>query len=371
MSAKIDFIDLRTQQKKIKASLDAKIAQVLAHGLYIQGPEVGELEKKLSHFTGAKHSLLCSNGTDALLLAMLSLGIKAGDEVITTPFTFFATGEMIAFLGAKPVFCDIDPVTYNLDPKGVEAKITSKTKAIVPVNLYGQCVDYDVFNAIGAKHGISVIEDAAQSFGASFNGKRSGSLAKIACTSFFPAKPLGCYGDAGACFTNDDELAKSMRNFLNHGSDRRYYHTQVGLNGRCDTLQAAILLAKLEVFEEELQARDKIANRYSKLISEKIGSKVTIPKIADKQFSPWAQYTVAVENRNEVTRKLQELGVPTAVHYPMPLHLQPALSYLGYKKGDFPKSETASEKVFSLPMHPYLENDTQDFIVESLRQAVI
>ena len=370
MTRKIEFIDLRTQQTRIKKSLDARMAKVLSHGQYIMGPEISELEKQLSEFTGAKHSILCSSGTDALMMALFALNVGPGDEVITTPFTFFATGEMVALLGAKPVFCDIDLETYNLDPRNVEAKITSKTKAIVPVNLYGQCVDYDVFNALGKRHGIPVIEDAAQSFGASFNGKRSGSLGTIGCTSFFPAKPLGCYGDAGACFTQDDALALKMRQFLNHGQETRYYHVSLGINGRCDTLQAAILQAKMEVFEDELKARDRIAKRYNEKIQSALGTKVQTPIVKEKQFSAWAQYTIAVDNRDAVIKKLNEQGVPTSIHYPRPLHLQKAFEFLGYNEGAFPKSEACGKRVLSLPMHPYLENDDQDFIVDSLKKAL-
>lgn len=358
----IPFIDLRTQQERIKAELDARIAAVLEHGQYIMGPEVYELEKKLAEYCGTKHCISVANGTDALLIAMMALGIKTGDEVITTPFTFIATAEMIAFLGAKPIFVDIDPRTYNIDPNLIEAAITPRTKAIMPVSLYGQCADMDAINAIAAKHGLAVIEDAAQSFGATYKGRKSCNLSTIGCTSFFPSKPLGCYGDGGACFTSDDALAAKMSQIRLHGQDRRYHHPVIGLNGRLDTLQAAILLAKLTVFEDEVAERAQVAVRYDELLK----GVVATPFIEEHNTSVYAQYTVQVDKRDEVQVKFNAAGVPTAVHYPIPLHRQPAFAYLGLCEGTFPVAETSAKRVMSLPMSPYLNENTLMYIVEKL-----
>lgn len=363
----MEFIDLKTQQQKIRKSIDARIAKVLDQGQYIMGPEIAELEGVLSKYVGSKHCISNSSGTDALLLALMALDIGPGDEVITTPFTFFATGEMVSLIGAKLVLVDIDPDTYNLDPKKIEAAITPKTKAIVPVSLYGLCADFDTINEIAAKYKIPVFEDAAQSFGASYKGKKACSLTTIGCTSFFPSKPLGGYGDSGACFTNDDELAKRMKELRVHGQASRYNHTQVGINGRMDTLQAAILLAKMEIFEEEVTLREKIGARYTKLI----GNKFKVQKIPTGYTNVYAQYTVEVENRQAVQSKLQELGIPTAVHYPIPMHLQPIYKNIGYAKGDFPLSEKAAERVMSLPMHPYLDEATQDKVIDCLFKAIV
>jgi UDP-2-acetamido-2-deoxy-ribo-hexuluronate aminotransferase len=296
----------------------------------------------------------------------MALGIKAGDEVITTPFTFIATGEMIALIGAKPVFVDIDEKTYNIDPNKIEAAITAKTKAIMPVSLYGQCADLDAINAIAAKYHLPVIEDAAQSFGATYKGKKSCNLSTIGCTSFFPSKPLGCYGDGGAIFTNDDELAKQMGYIRLHGQDRRYHHPVIGLNGRMDTLQAAILLPKLAIFPEEVELRAKVGKRYSELLAAR---GIKTPFIETHNTSVYAQYTVLVKDRDAVARKLQERGVPTAVHYPIPLNLQPVFGYLNQPKGSFPISERIAEQVISLPMHPYLSEKDQDMIVAAVAEA--
>lgn len=363
----MDFIDLKTQQARIKPQIDANIAKVLAHGQYIMGPEIAEIEKQLAVFTGAKHCLSVANGTDALLIALMALGVKAGDEVITSPFTFIATGEMIALIGAKPVFVDIDEKTYNIDPKKIEAAITPKTKAIMPVSLYGQCADADAINAIAAKHKLPVIEDAAQSFGAEYKGRKSGNLTTIGCTSFFPSKPLGCYGDGGAVFTNDDNLAQQMSYVRLHGQDRRYHHPVVGINGRMDTLQAAILLPKLAIFPEEVRLREKIGKRYSALLAAK---GIKTPFVEAHNLSVYAQYTILVDNRDTVQKKLQEQGIPTAVHYPIPLNLQPVFAHLGQLKGSFPISERIAEQVISLPMHPYLGEKDQDTIVAAVVAAV-
>lgn len=362
MNKPIEFIDLKAQQARIRKSLDVRIAQVLDHGKYIMGPEIAELEEKLAAYVGVKHCIGVANGTDALMVAMMALGIKPGDEVITTPFTFIATGEMIAIMGAKPVFVDIDPKTYNIDPKLIETAITPRTKAIMPVSLYGQCADMGAINTIAKKYDLPVIEDGAQSFGATYKGKKSCGLTTIGCTSFFPSKPLGCYGDGGACFTNDDELATRMRWIRVHGQDRRYHHAVIGMNSRLDTLQAAILLAKFEVFEEEVAARDRIGKRYTELLS----GKVVTPYIESHNTSVYAQYTVQVENRDQVQKRLQEVGIPTAVHYPIPLNLQPAFADLKQGKGAFPVSDAASERVMSLPMHPDFDEQSQNLVVEGL-----
>ncbi len=362
----MEFIDLKTQQERIRKDIDNRIARVLDHGQYIMGPEIAELEKVLASYVGVKHCITNSSGTDALLLAMMAMDIGPGDEVITTPFTFFATGEMVSLIGAKLVLVDIDPNTYNLDPKKIEKAITTKTKAIVPVSLYGLSCDFDTINEIAAKYKIPVFEDAAQAFGATYKGKKACSLTTIGCTSFFPSKPLGGYGDSGACFTNDDEFAKRMKELRVHGQESRYYHTRVGLNGRMDTMQAAILLSKMEIFEEEVKAREQIGARYTKLID----GRLKVQEIPEGYTNVYAQYTVEVDDRKMVQAKLQEMGIPTAVHYPIPMHLQPVYHSLGYKKGDFPHSERAGERVMSLPMHPYLDEKTQDKIVKCLFKAI-
>ena len=362
----MEFIDLKSQQNLIRGSLENRIKKVLDHGQYIMGPEIGELESVLSNFVGIKHCVSNANGTDALLLALMALGVEAGDEVITTPFSFFATTEVISLIGAIPVFVDIDENTYNIDPKLLEAKITSKTKAIIPVSLYGQCADYDAINVIAAKHNLPVIEDAAQSFGATYKGKRSCTLTTISCTSFFPSKPLGCYGDGGACFTNDDALADKLRVLRTHGQAKRYYHTEIGMTGRLDNMQAAILLSKMELFEKEVQLRDKIGARYTQSLS----GFVKTQKIESHNTSVYAQYTIEVNDRDSFIEKLKALGVPTAVHYPTPLHLQPVYAKDGYKVGDFPKAEAAAARVVSLPMHPYLDEATQDKIVAIVKQSL-
>lgn len=362
----MNFIDLKTQYQHLKTDIDARIHAVLDHGQYIMGPEVAELEAQLAAYVGVKHAIGVSDGTAALQIAMMALGIKAGDEVITTPFTFIATGEMIALLGAKPVFVDIDPVSYNLDPKLIEAAITSKTRAIMPVSLYGQCADFAAINAIAAKHGIPVIEDGAQSFGATYQGKKSGALSTIGCTSFFPSKPLGCYGDGGAVFTDDDALATKMRQIRVHGQDRRYHHPLIGTNGRLDTIQAAVLLAKMPSFADEVAARERIGARYSELLQDV----VRVPTLAQGSSSVYAQYTIEVDNRDAVLAQLKDAGVPTAVHYPVPLNLQPAFADLNQPAGSFPHSERAANRVLSLPMHPFLDEATQDVIVAAVRRAL-
>lgn len=361
----IEFIDLKAQYQSIKADVDRRIHAVLDHGQYIMGPEVKELEEKLASYVGMKHCITASSGTDTLLIAMMALGIGQGDEVITTPFTFIATGEMIALLGAKPVFIDIDPRTYNIDPAKIEAAITPKTKAIMPVSLYGQCADFDAINCIADKYGIPVIEDAAQSFGATYKGRKSCALSTIGSTSFFPSKPLGCYGDGGALFTNDDHLAKLMREIRVHGQDRRYHHPRIGLNGRMDTIQAAVVLAKMEIFPQEVLRRAQIGAYYSELIASTCPTCIT-PYLEPHNTSVYAQYTIQVENRDEVQQKLKEAGIPTAVHYPIPLNLQPAFAHLDKPAGSFPIAEAAARKVMSLPMDPMLQPHVQQHIVKVL-----
>ena len=373
MTETISFIDLKTQYKSLEQEINARINKVLEHGQYIMGPEVAELEEKLAAYVGVKHCIGVSNGTDSLMIAMMALGIGQGDEVITTPFTFISTGEMIALLGAKPVFVDIDPRTYNIDPAKIEAAITPKTKAIMPVSLYGQCADFDAINAIAEKHRLPVIEDGAQSFGASYKGRRSCGLSTIGSTSFFPSKPLGAYGDAGALFTNDDELAKTMREIRVHGQDRRYHHPRIGMNGRLDTMQAAVLLAKLERFDWEVEQRAKIGARYTQLIKEQLDKNpqlhIVTPEIDAHNTSVYAQYTVRVKNREQVQQKLKDAGVPTAVHYPIPLHLQPAFATEKQGIGSFPAAESVANEVMSLPMYPDLDEKTQLRILDALVKA--
>ena len=362
----MEFVDLKAQYRILEASIERRIRKTLEGGQFILGPEVAELEAALVERVGSRYCITCASGTDALLLALMAIGIRADDEVITSPFTFIATGEMIAISGAKPVFVDIDPRTYNLNPKLLEAAITARTRAVMPVSLYGQCADMDAINAIAHAHRLIVIEDAAQSFGATYKKRHSCNLSTIGCTSFFPSKPLGCYGDGGACFTNDDDVAKFMREIRNHGQDRRYHHSRIGFNGRLDTLQAAILLAKLEVFDDELQNRNRIAGEYSNLI----GNAVRIPYIEGYSYSAWAQYTIQVPNRFEVQERLRSQGIPTAIHYPMPIHRQPAFAYLNVPPESFPESEAASESVISLPMHPYMSPDDVRRVSSTLIAAI-
>lgn len=369
----MQFIDLAAQQALIKEKIDTNIQKVLAHGQYILGPEVTELEEKLAAFTGAKHCISVANGTDALQIAQMAFGIGPGDEVITPGFTYIATAETVALLGAKPVYVDVCPKTYNLDPEKLEAAITPNTKAIIPVSLYGQCADFDAINAIANKYGIPVIEDAAQSFGATYKGKQSCNLSTVSCTSFFPSKPLGCYGDGGAIFTNDDELAKVMRQIARHGQSKRYHHVRVGINSRLDTLQAAILLPKLEIFAEEVELRNKVAKKYAELFTalsvSSVGSvakNITLPFIEDHNTSVYAQYTIQVDNREQVQATLKEAGIPTAVHYPVPLNKQPAVADSSVH---LPVGDAVADKVISLPMHPYMTEEDQQKVVSTLDKA--
>ncbi len=356
----MQFIDLALQQDRIRDKLETNVKKVLSHGKYILGPEVNEIEEKLAEYTGAKYCITCANGTDALQIALMSLEIGLGDEVITPGFTYIATAETVALLGGIPIYVDINPKTYNLDPSLLEAAITPRTKAIIPVSLYGQCADFDVINQIADKYNLPVIEDAAQSFGATYKGKKSCNLTTIACTSFFPSKPLGCYGDGGAIFTNDEELAAIIRQIARHGQDRRYHHIRIGVNSRLDTLQAAILLPKLEILDDEMRARRQVAVTYTELLNE--AGITTTPFIESHNESAWAQYTIQVANRDQVQAKLKEQGIPTAVHYPIPLNKQPAVA----SDGNLPVGDTVAQKVMSLPMHPYLTDDQQHCIVKAL-----
>lgn len=361
----IEFIDLKAQQARLKDKIEAGIQNVLTHGQYILGPEVKELEEKLAAYVGAKYCITCANGTDALQIAQMAFGIGPGDEVITPGFTYIATAETVAILGATPVYVDVNPNTYNLDVEQLEAAITPRTKAIIPVSLYGQCADFDAINAIAAKYNIPVIEDAAQSFGATYKGRKSCSLTTVACTSFFPSKPLGCYGDGGAIFTNDDELAKVIRQIARHGQDRRYHHIRVGMNSRLDTLQAAILLPKLEILDEEMQARQRVAETYTKLFNE--AGILTTPFIESHNKSAWAQYTIQIDHRSEVQEKLKAQDIPTAVHYPIPLNKQPAVANADV---DLPVGDAIAERVMSLPMHPYLSVEAQEKIINSIKHGI-
>ena len=360
----MEFIDLKSQYSFLKEEIDASIQRVLDHGQYILGPEVAELEIQLSKFTGSKYCISVANGTDALQIALMALNIGPGDEVITPGFTYIATAETVAVLGAKPVYVDIDPRTYNLDPRLLERVISPKTKAIIPVSLYGQCADFDAINAIAANYKLPVIEDAAQSLGATYKGRSSCNLSQIACTSFFPSKPLGCYGDGGAIFTNDDALAIVLRQIARHGQDRRYHHIRVGVNSRLDTLQAAILLPKLKVFNEELEKRSAVAQRYDKLFSDQ-GFQET-PYIEPYNQSAWAQYTICVPRRDQVQDLLKQVGIPTAVYYPMPLNKQPAVA----DASPLPEGDKAAQFVMSLPMNPYLTEGDQVKIINAVVKAI-
>lgn len=357
----IPFVDLAAQQERLRPALDAGIGRVLAHGHYILGPEVAELEAKLAAYCGAVHCIAVANGTDALQIALMALGVGPGDEVITPAFSYIATAEASILLGAKPVYVDIDPETFNIDPILIEAAITPRTKAILPVSLYGQCADFDAIEAVAEAHGLPVIEDAAQSFGATYRGRKSGNLSAIATTSFFPSKPLGCYGDGGAIFTSDDALATVMRQIARHGQDRRYHHVRLGVNSRLDTLQAAILLAKLDIFDDELAARKRVADRYAAGLAT-----VDTPWVPQGDRSAWAQYTIRSCDRDALQQRLQAAGIPTAIHYPLPLNRQPAAAD---PEAVLPHGDGAAREVLSLPIHPYLDPDTQDRIIAIVNGA--
>lgn len=412
------FIDLKTQQQRIKEKIDSRVQTVLAHGQYILGPEVQELEERLAGYVGRKYAVGCGSGTDALLLALMTYGIGPGDAVFTTPFTFFATAEMISLLGAIPIFVDIDPKTYNMDPAKLELAIQalrsadpviyplpgclspnaeprtpnelSSTpsalrslpatpnaerrtpnlipKGIIPVDLFGLPADYDSINSISQKFNLFVIEDAAQSFGAEYHGRKACALSELACTSFFPAKPLGAYGDGGMCFTDDKQMTELLRSLRVHGQGRdKYENVRIGINGRLDTLQAAILLAKFEIFPEEIELRQQVANRYSELLS--LCPMLQAPCISEGYKSAWAQYSILAKDethRSLLLTRLQAASIPTAIYYPKPLHLQRAYAFLGYREGDFPVSEGMAKRIFSLPMHPYLKPEDQERIIKAL-----
>ncbi|EAR60531.1 DegT/DnrJ/EryC1/StrS family aminotransferase [Neptuniibacter caesariensis] len=363
----MNFIDLAAQQDVIRDRLNAAIQNVLAHGQYIGGPEVVELENRLAAFCGAKYCISCANGTDAIQIALMALDIGVGDEVITPSFSYIAAAEMIALLGATPVFVDIDPDTYNLDSQKLEGLITESTKAIIPVSLYGQCPDIDEINAIAAQYGVPVIEDAAQSFGATYRSNRSCNLTTIATTSFFPSKPLGCYGDGGALFTSDEILARKIREIARHGQSGRYNHVRVGINSRLDTLQAAILIQKMEVFEKEIALRQLVADRYNQLFSSV--DEVITPTVLQESNSVWGQYTIRLKQRAKVIEALKAEGVPTAIHYPKPVHSQPA--FLNMKSEGLSVSEVAAKEVLSLPMHPYLSPENSADIVDIVTKALV
>jgi UDP-2-acetamido-2-deoxy-ribo-hexuluronate aminotransferase len=365
--AKIEFIDLKAQYRAIKESIDARIHKVLDHGQYILGPEVAEMEAQLAAYTGAKHCISCASGTEAILMSLMALGIGPGDEVITTPFTFAATAEMIVLAGATPVYVDIERDTCLMDASKLEAKITPRTKAIMPVSLYGQTADMQAINAIAARHGnIPVIEDAAQSFGASYQGRKSCNLSTIGCTSFFPSKPLGCYGDGGAIFTNDDALAKALREIRVHGQERRYYHTRIGVGGRMDTIQCAVILGKLERFGWEVERRLALGEQYKRKL-QAAGAKVGLLAVRPDRDCVWAQYTVFVENREVVQKSLAAVGVPTAVHYPLSLNRQPAYAHLCCPDC-VPNSDWAAQRVMSLPMSADLGEEQMDRVVAAIAE---
>ena len=414
----MEFIDLKTQQARIKDKIQRNIDIVLRHGNYIMGPEVKQLEAKLAAYTGAKHAISCASGTDALLMALMAYGVKPGDAIFTTPFTFIATAEVISLLGATPVFVDIDPQTFNIDPAKLalaikalksndpsiyplvrqvenehsEVRNVSRTipeaqrsgipltpnplpltpRGVIPVDLFGLLADYDAITPITQENGLFVIEDAAQSFGAQHNNKMSCSFGNIGCTSFFPAKPLGCYGDGGMCFTADDHLAEIMTSIRVHGKGgHKYDNVRIGINGRLDTLQAAILLAKFDIFPEEVELRQTVAQRYTDLLSTSHNAPSTIsaPHIPAGHISAWAQYSILARDENHRTallKKLQDSKIPSTIYYPKPLHMQTAFAHLGYKEGDFPVSEDCASRIFSLPMHPYLTEQEQTKIAEVL-----
>ena len=370
----VPFIDLKKQYQRIQDDINSGIQGVLEHGSYVMGPEIAEFETKLSEFCGAKHALSCSSGTDAILLGLMAYDIGPGDAVFTTPFTFFATAEMIALLGATTVFVDIDPRTFNIDSakldeavKKVKAQGKLKARGVMPVNLFGLAPDFDAIDAIAKENELFVLEDTAQGFGGEYKGRISGSLGDISATSFFPAKPLGCYGDGGAVFTDDDDLANKMKSFRVHGKGiDKYDNVRIGLNARMDTLQAAILLPKLKLFPEEIELRQQVASNYD----EALKGLVETPYVPEGYKSVWAQYSVISEHREAIQAALKEQGIPTAVYYPIPCHLATAFADLGYTKGDMPNSEWASERIFSLPMHSYVEEDFAMRVADIIRSVV-
>jgi UDP-2-acetamido-2-deoxy-ribo-hexuluronate aminotransferase len=363
----MQFIDLKAQQALIREDLDHRIGAILDHGQYILGPEIGEMEALLADYVGVKHCISVASGTDALLLALMAMDIGPGDEVITTPFSFISTAEVIGLLGATPVFADVDERTFNIRADLLEAAISDKTRAIMPVGLFGQCSDMTAINAVAEKHGITVIEDAAQSFGAEQHGRRSCGLSHIGCTSFFPAKPLGCYGDGGACFTDDDDVATRLRELRNRGQDRRYHHPRIGINGRMDTMQAAVILSKMTLFPDEAHKRSALGAQYSEMLAD---SDCITPLIADGNLSVYAQYTLRVANRDKVADHLKEAGIPTAVYYPITLDQQPALQSRSRISGELATTHRLAGEVISLPMHPYLDEETMAEVVGAVKAAL-
>lgn len=367
----IPFIDLKTQYKALKDSIDSRIQKVLEHGAYVNGPEVVELEKKLSEHTGAKYTLTCASGTDALTIPMMALGLQPGDEVITTCFSFIATAETIVLAGGTPVYVDIDPETFNIDVSKIEAAITPKTKGIMPVSLYGQISDMDEINAIAKKHNLWVIEDLAQSYGANYKNKKSGNTCLIGGTSFFPAKPLGCYGDGGAIFTNDETLYKTMKEIREHGSEVRYYHTRLGMNGRLDTIQCAVLLAKLERYDWEVKQRQRVADSYNQAFASIKQEHFSFPMVKSDRQSVWAQYTLTVKNRDAFQKKMTELGVPTSIHYPRIMPDQPWYKKISHQNSElFTKGRWAADHVISLPMYPDMDETTQSKIIDAVLKGL-
>jgi len=362
----IEFIDLKQQYQRHKTEIDERIHRVLDHGHFIMGPEINELEAQLAQYVGVKHALTVASGTDSLEIALRALGLGAGDEIVTVPFTWISTAEVVGLVGAKPVFVDIEPTTYNINVELIEKAITPRTKAIMPVSLFGQMPDYGRINAIAAKHNLPVIEDGAQSFGATQNGRRSCGVTTVASTSFFPAKPFGCYGDGGALFTNDDGLAEKMKAIRTHGGIRRHHHPLLGMNGRFDTLQAAVLLAKFPYFQWEVEQRGRLGARYS----ESLSSVCIVPEVVPGNTHVYAQYTVRVPQRDQIGEKLKAEGIPTAVYYPKCLHEQPVFAVCGNRAGDFPCAEKAAREVISLPMHPFLSDAEQDQIVAAFKRAL-
>jgi UDP-2-acetamido-2-deoxy-ribo-hexuluronate aminotransferase len=360
----MQFIDLKTRHKLIGHKINARIQKVMDHGQFILGPEVRELEQKLAQYTGSKHCVTVSSGTDSLLIALMALSVGVGDEVITVPYTWISTAEVIALLGAKPVFVDIRADTWNMDEAQLESAITDKTKAIMPVSIYGQCPNMDSINAIAEKYSLPVIEDAAQSFGATYKGKNSCNLSTIGSTSFFPSKPLGCYGDGGALFTNDDEMAKMFRWIRVHGQERKHHHPILGVNGRMDTIQAAILLEILEVFPDEVQKRQNLGQAYSEGLANIEG--LENPRIGERNTSVYAQYTILAEQREDIQQSLKENDIPSVSYYAVPLHLQPVFKSLGHKKGDFPVAEKVASQCLSLPMSPYLTQEDQSQVIDAI-----
>lgn len=363
---KIDFANLTKAYLDHKEDFDIEIGKVMYDANYIMGKQIQDLEEGLETFTGAKHAISCSSGTDALLLVLMTMDIQPGDEVITTPFTFIATAETIALLKAIPVFVDIDETTFNIDASKIEEKITSRTKAIMPVSMYGQVSDMDAINDIASKHNLAVIEDAAQSFGATYKNKKSCNLSKFACTSFFPAKPLGCFGDGGAVFTNNDEAAEKIKSLRLHGQTERYYHKHIGMGGRLDTIQAVVLNVKLRTYQTDIGKRQKVAELYNSYLKDIVKT----PQVLEENTSVWAQYSVRVKKRDEIQQKLSDKGIPTAVHYPRPLHLQECFNYLNYSEGDFPIAESVSQEIISLPMNPFLTEEEIKYVAKNLIEIV-